>query len=66
MISDQVNSNLAQQNKTLPLSIFEMQFYQGDFVLQSQQQQSQLPQPTQSLHSTATKGNFISKQSSGL
>ena len=21
-------------NKTLPLSVFEMQFYQGDFVLQ--------------------------------
>ena len=23
-------------NKTLPLSIFEMQFYQGDFILQQQ------------------------------
>ena len=31
--------NNAAANKTLPLSIFEMQFYQGDFILQQQQQQ---------------------------
>ena len=29
----------AGANKTLPLSVFEMQFYQGDFVLQQNQAQ---------------------------
>ena len=27
-------ANSSGTNKTLPLSIFEMQFYQGDFIMQ--------------------------------